>query len=356
MRRLCGFRRPAIAVAALWFGFSEGSLRAQTLKSTILGTVTDTSGRVIPKAQIAVTETKTNSRRTAETNESGFFAIPNLDPGVYRVDAEHSGFRKIVRAGIDLPPNNTARVDLELSPGAVSEVVEVTGTAALLPTDRSDTGGQLQTTELQNMPLAYNRNYQGLLMTVPGISRSFRTRSEFFNSQDSLSNRVNGQTQLDNNVQIEGIDNNLEFGDLTGIVPPIEAIQTVDVSTTNYDPEFGRAGGAVTNLTLISGTNRFHSTLFYFHKNENMQALDVFATVKPPTVYNQFGGTLGGPIKKDKTFFFTDYQGSRDHKGGNNLVTIPNMPFRTGDFSNAPSIIYDPLTGTVDGRNRTMFT
>jgi hypothetical protein len=222
--------------------FSMGCLTAQTLKSTILGTVTDSSGALVPAAQLVVIETGTNARRSVLTNESGFYAVANLDPGVYRVEAEHPGFRKVVRPGIDLPPNNTARVDLELSPGAASEVVEVTASAALLQTDRSDTGGQIKTVELQNMPLAYNRNYQGLLMTVPGISRSFRTRSEFFNSQDSLSNRVNGQSQLVNNVQIEGIDNNLEFGDLTGIVPPIEAIQTVDVSATNYDPELGRAG------------------------------------------------------------------------------------------------------------------
>jgi hypothetical protein len=355
MGRLFSVMRPAVAVAALGLSVSAGSLQAQTLKGTILGTITDTSGAVIPRAQVVIIETGTNTRRSVVTNESGFYAAANLDPGMYRVEAEHTGFRKIVRPGIDLSPNNTARVDLELSPGAVSEVVEVAATAPLLQTDRSDTGGQLQTTELQNMPLGYNRNYQGLLMTVPGISRSFRTRSEFFNSQDSLSNRVNGQSQLDNNVQIEGIDNNLEFGDLTGIVPPIEAIQTVDISTTNYDPELGRAGGAVTNLTIRSGTNQFHGTLFYFHKNENMQALDVFATVKAPTVYNQFGGTLGGPIKKNKTFFFADYQGSRDHKGGSNQVTIPNMPFRSGDFSGSPTIIYDPATGAADGRSRTPF-
>ena len=175
------------------------------------------------------------------------------------------------------------------------------------------------------------------------------------NSQDSLVARVNGQGVAANNFQIEGIDNNVENNDLTGIVPPVESIQTVDVSTTNYDAEFGRAGGAVVNVTIRSGTNDLHGFLFQFHKNENIQAFDVFATFKPPTVYNQFGGLLSGPIQRDKTFFFADYQGSRDHKGGNNLVTIPNAPFRIGDFRGAPSIIHDPLTGDTAGRGRTPF-
>jgi len=345
----------AAFVPALLLTLSSAFSHAQTLKGTILGTITDSSGAVVPAVQVFATESGTNVARSGITSESGLYAFANLDPGVYRIDVEHAGFRKMTRANIDLPPNNTVRIDLELVPGAVSEVIDITAEAPILKTDRSDTGGQIQTQQLQNMPLNTNRNYQTMLQTIPGVSRSFRTRSEFFNSQDSLINRVNGQNQSSNNFQIEGIDNNVEQGDLTGIIPPVEAIQTVDISTTNYDPELGRAGGAVANVTIRSGTNNLHGSLFHFHRNENTAARDVFATFKPHTVYNQFGGTLGGPIKRDRTFFFADYQGSRDHKGGNNLVTIPSMPFRSGDFRDAPTIIYDAQTGDSAGRSRAPF-
>src|SRR5438552_10676948 len=137
-----------IAVATLCLWGSAPSLRAQTLKGTILGTITDSSQAVMPGVQVSATETNTNAARTVTTNGSGFYSFPNLDPGVYRVEAQHSGFRKMVRAGIDLAANTTARVDLELSPGSVAEVLEVTDAAPLLQTDRADTGGKIGTVQL----------------------------------------------------------------------------------------------------------------------------------------------------------------------------------------------------------------
>jgi hypothetical protein len=348
--------RPAAWLPALLVTGSVLSLHGQVLKSTILGTITDSSGSVVPNAQVMVTETGTNVSRTIATNDSGLYTFANLDPGIYRVDVEHAGFRKISRSSIDVPPNNTVRIDLELVPGAITEIVDVTGEAAILKTDRADTGGQLEVLQLQAIPLASNRNYQGLLMTIPGTGgRAMREHSEFYNSQDNLSNRVNGQERAATSFMIEGVDNNIETGNLTAIIPPIEAIQTVDVNTSNYDSEFGRAGAGVVNATIKSGTNNFHGSLFEFHKNDHLYAKDVFATTKALTVYNQFGGTLGGKIRRDKTFFFVDYQGSRDRKGSVEIPTIPTMPFRAGDFSSSPTTIYDPLTGTADGRNRTPF-
>jgi hypothetical protein len=330
-------------------------VQAQTLRGTILGTITDQSGAVIPGVQVVITETGTNFTRTASANDSGFYAFANLDPGAYRVEAEHPGFRRIIRAGIELRPNVTVRVDLELQPGVVSETVDVTASAPLLQTDRADTGGQIEVRQLQTLPLTGNRNYQGLLLLVPGVGKPFKPHSEFYNSQDHLSTRVNGQGRQANNFQVEGIDNNVDNGNLSALVPPIEAIAAVDMTTSNYDPEFGRASGAVANVTMRSGTNEFHGSLFHYHRNENAQARNYFAKTKAPIVYNQFGGTLGGPIRRDRTFFFTDYQGSRDHLGTTSLATIPTLPFRQGDLSAAPTIIYDPLTGDAQGRNRTPF-
>src|SRR5262249_39736549 len=134
-----------------------------------------------------------------------------------------------------------------------------------------------------------------------------------------------------------------------------EAIASVELSTTNYDPELGRAGGAVSNVTLKSGSNDFHGSLFEYHRNNKLQAKNVFASSTPHTVYNQFGGTFGGRAIRDKVFFFGDYQGTRDVLGQTNLPTIPTMPFRSGDLSAAPTIIYDPATGAADGTGRTPF-
>ncbi len=339
---------------ALWG--CQSSLRAQVLKGQILGTIQDKTGAVMPGVKITVTETTTNFQRTAETNEAGNFFFVNLDPGDYRVEAEKEGFSKALRSGVALQPNTTARVDFDLAPGAVTQTIDVSGTAApLLQTDRADTGGKIESKQLQQMPLLYNRNYQGLLLLVPGVGRPFRPHSEFYNSQDSLSVRVNGQGRQFNNFQIEGIENKIDNGNLTALVPPAEAIQTVDVSTSNFDPEFGNAGGAVTNVTLRSGTNDFHGSLFQFHRNENIQARNTFAVTKAPTVYNQFGGTLGGRIIRDRLFFFADYQGSRDHLGQVNRGTLPSMTFRGGDLSAGGVTIYDPTMQNPNGTGRMPF-
>ncbi len=335
---------------------SPSTANAQVLKGQILGSITDPSGALVPGVKITVTETRTNVVRNAESNDSGNYFFVNLDPGQYSIEVEKVGFNKSLRSGIDLQANSTARVNFELVAGAVTQVIDVSATAVpLLQTDRADTGGKIEAKQLQTMPLLYNRNYVGLMVTIPGVGRPSRQHSEFYNSQDSLSVRVNGQGRQANNFQIEGIENKIDNGNLTALVPPAEAIETVDVSTSNFDPEFGNAGGAVTNVTLRSGSNDFHGSLFHFHRNENIQARNTFAVTKAPTVYNQFGGTLGGRIIRDKLFFFGDYQGSRDHLGQVNRGTLPSTTFRTGDLSGGNVNIYDPLTGAANGSGRTMF-
>jgi hypothetical protein len=344
--------RVLLALLSVVFTVSFTRAYGQTLKGTVLGTITDASHAVIPGVQVSITETNTNFHRTETTNDSGFFAFANLDPGTYRVEVEHPGFRKIVRAGIELQANTTIRVDLELQPGEVTEVVDVTAEAPVLQTDRADTGGKIETQQLSTIPLGNNRNYQNSLLLIPGVQRAYRSNSPFFNSQEHLQSVVNGLDQH-NNYMIEGVDNNVE--NLTGVVVPADAIAAVDVSTTNYDPELGRAGGAVVNVIMKSGSNDFHGSLFEYHHDNDLQAKNVFASTTPHAVYNQFGGSLGGRILRDKLFFFGDYQGSRDVVGQTNLPTIPTMPFRAGDLSASPSVIYDPLTGNPNGTGRTAF-
>src|SRR5262249_53518436 len=237
------------------------------------------------------------------TNDSGFYNFPNLKDGVYRVEAELQGFRKTVRDNIQVDVNTTVRVDLGLQPGEMTETLTVTAETPALQTDRSDTGRLIQGEQIAAMPLGYNRNFQGMWTTVPGTVRPFKPHSEFFNSQDSLSTQVNGQSRLANNVQIEGIDNNHKTGLLTVLIPSAEALETVSVTTSNYDAEFGRAGGAVTSVTLKSGTNQFKGSAFYFGNTDATVAKNPFTDrtlpedrQKAKTAYHQGGVTFAGPI------------------------------------------------------------
>lgn len=329
-------------------------LHAQAVKGSLVGAITDASGGAIPGATVTITEVKTNISRTAVTNESGAYVFSNLQEGTYRVEAELTGFKKTVRENVDVLVNNTVRIDLALQVGEVSESLTVTDTVPILQTDRADTGRSLESKQLQEMPLAFGRNFQGLINVVPGATRPFRPHSQFFNPQDSLSTQVNGQSRLANNIQIEGVDNNHRTGLLTLLIPPMEAIESVSITTSNYDAEFGRAGGAIEAVTLRSGTNDWHGSVFHFLNNSATSAGSYFEHRKAPTRFNQFGFTIGGPIKKNKLFIFGDYQGARDHLGNVNRVRIPNMAFRNGDFSGATTV-YDPLTGNPDGTGRQPF-
>jgi hypothetical protein len=330
---------------------------AQAANGTLLGNVRDDTGAAVPGAAITATEVRTNIGRTAVSNETGYYIFTNLPPGAYRVEGELQGFKKFVRESVEVEVNTTVRVDVALSVGALTESVTVAGEAPILQTDRTDTGRIIDGDQIAQMPLGFNRNFQGMLITVPGAGRPFRPHSEFFNSQDSLSNNVNGQSRLANNVQLEGIDNNHKTGLLTVLIPSAEALDTVAVTTSNYDAEFGRAGGAVTNVTLKSGTNDYKGSVFTFGNTEATVARNAFSTLSEPpdTTYFQTGFVLGGPIIRNKLFFFGDFMRTIDDSGRITRATLPEAQFRNGDFSGASTIIYDPATGNPDGTGRTPF-
>lgn len=328
----------------------------QAVSGTLLGTVTDQSGAIVPAAKVTLTAQGTGVNRSTDTTNAGYFAFPDLAPGTYSVAVEMQGFKRTVRQNVQVLVNTTVRVDMQLQTGDVAESIEVTADAALLQTDRTDTGRKIEVEQLAEMPLGTNRNFQNLLNLVPGTTRAFRPHSVFFNAQDSLSTQVNGQSRLANNVQLEGIDNNHRTGLLTALIPPIEALETVDITTSNYEASLGRAGGTVTNVLLKSGTNEFHGSAFAFNRVSALAAKAFLTTTKPLTVYNYFGGTFGGPVIKNKTFFFGDYLRVTDHRGQTDRLTIPTPAFRSGDFSGMTTLIYDPTTGTAAGAGRTPFT
>ena len=345
----------ASASAAVFVLGCAAIARAQAVKGGLVGNIGDQSGFALPGVTVTITEVNTNISYSTVTNESGNYVFTNLKDGTYRVAAELSGFKRVVRDGVDVPVNATLRVDLKMEVGAVEESITVVGESPLLQTDRADTSRIIESVHLAEVPLGFNRNFQGMVITVPGALRIQRPHSDFFNAQDSLSANVNGQSRLANNVQIEGIDDNHRTGLLTTLIPSAEAIETVNISTSAYDAEFGRAGGAITNVTLKSGTNSLKGSVFAFGNNEKTNAPGYFTHTSPPGDYLQSGFTLGGPIQHNSLFFFGDYQHIRDNAGRTTRSVIPPSAYRVGDFSASPTKIYDPLTGNPDGTGRTAF-
>jgi len=328
---------------------------AQAVTGTLLGNVNDSSGAAVPGATVTARETQTNVSRSVVTNETGYYIFASLQNGTYAVEAELQGFKKVVREGVRVDVNTSVRVDLKLEVGQLSETVQVAAETPLLQTDRTDTGRIIESKMVAELPLTFNRNFQSLLITVPGSTRPHREHSAFFNSQDSLAVEVNGQPRLANNTLIEGLDNNHKTGLLQVIIPAADALETVNVTTSNYDAEFGRSGGAITNVTLKSGTNELKGSVFMFGNTEATNASDYFTHLKAPTKFFNSGFTLGGPIVKSKLFFFGDYQRTVDNFGYVVRAMVPTVKMRQGDFSEVTSGIYDPFTGDVSGANRTRF-
>jgi hypothetical protein len=337
------------ALCALLLAVAVSSY-GQAVNATLLGTVTDATGAVIANAKVTVTETNTGVSHTGQANESGNYTFADLPPGRYEVIVEHPGFKKETRRDITVEFNSTVRVDLQLQPGNVNETVVVSGEAAILQTDRTDTGRSIDAIMIEELPLGVNRNFQTLLDLVPGTSVETFQHSQAFNASSSLQTNVNGQPRMGNNYQIEGIDNNERTGLLQILITPAEAIQQVSVSTTNHDPELGRSTGAVVNVMIKSGTNAYHGVGYEFLQNSAFDARSFFNPTVGHLAYNQFGGNIGGPIKHNKIFFFANYQRTVDREANTNQNNIPSVPFTQGDLSGDPGHqVYDPTTGLQDG-------
>ena len=363
-------RALAILAAVLVLTFISSTMLGQAVNATLLGTITDSTGAVVAGAKVKVTEMRTGLERTSSTNSSGNYDFVDLPPGQYEVTVEQPGFKKATEKGIDVQVNSDVRVNLTLQPGMAEQVIEVTAETPIMETDRADVSQKIETKQVTDLPLGTNRNFQNLLNLVPGTTRAHRVHSEFFNAQDTLSTEVNGQARLFNNLLIEGVDDNERTGLLQIYVPPAEAIQTVDVTTGDYLAEFGRVGGAVTNVSLKSGTNDFHGSAYEFNRVSALAARQFFNRPPGPfprTTYNYYGGTVGGPIFKNKLFFFGDILRIDDLRGRFNRFTVPTDAFRNGDFSSIKTLstcqakptdcnIYDPATGTVTGQNRAQFS
>jgi Carboxypeptidase regulatory-like domain len=308
---------------------TSGGLHAQAVSGSLLGAVQDSSGATVAKAAITATEIGTDTVYQSVTNETGNYIIPSLPPGRYTVTASATGFKRETRENIDVLLNSSTRVDFDIVPGSISEEVLVTAAPPLLQTDRADISTKIETRQVADLPLGTNRNFQSLLNLVPGTAPAVFQHSQFFNAQSSLQTEVNGLPRMSNLYQIEGIDDDERTGLLQIIIPPAESIQSVDISTNNFEAELGRAMGAVTNVVLKSGTNSFHGSAFEFIQNNAVNARSYFGGPLGHLSYNYFGGSLGGPILKDRLFFFGDYFHSSDHESVGGTFTIPDPRYFT---------------------------
>ena len=321
-------------------------LHAQAVNGTLLGTVTDNTGASLANAKVTATEVGTGAIHESVTNESGNYTFPDLQPGTYSITVEAKGFKKETHQNIDLLSNSSTRVDISTEPGNVSETILVTTAPALLQTDRADISTKIEAHQIADLPLGTNRNFQSLLNLVPGTSPATFQHSQFFNAQSSLQTEANGIPRMGNLYQIEGIDDDERTGLLQIIIPPAEAIQSVDISTNNFEAELGRATGAVTNVTLKSGTNAFHGSAFEYIQNNAVNARSYFQTTPLGHLsYNYFGGSIGGPVWENKLFFFQDYLRTTDHENIANTFTIPPPIFYTANGQGFIDLSA-PLVGT----------
>ena len=345
------FRVCVLLPSLLGLCLSGGSrLYAQAVNGTIVGTVTDPTGATVANAQVTIVLNGQNAVHTSVTNESGNFTEPDLPPGAYTVTIAAPGFKKETRENITLDTNATARVDVTLATGSATETVTVTTAPPQLQTDRADISTTIEARQIADLPLSSGNSFQSLLNTVPGMAPVVFNNSQFFNSNNDLSTNANGQSSYVNLYQVEGIDDDERTGIHIILVPPAAAIANVDITTNNFEAEFGRAVGTVVNVTLKSGTNQFHGSIFGSMENNGVNARNFFQ--KGPNgrlVYNYDGGSIGGPILKNRLFIFGDFLRVSDHEEANNLATIPfyNVTANVLNLSEYKGQVYDPNTGNT---------
>ena len=344
-------------------------IQAQVLYGTLTGNVTDPNGAVVAGAQVEARNVNTGTVQQATTDSSGIYRFSAILPGTYSVTISAGGFAKQVNESVSVSVNTVRRLDVALTLAKVSETVTVTGEAPVLQTDKTDVHTDLTATQITNLPITSSvggRNFQSLLRVVPGFGNMTEQNSAAANPQRAMSTNVNGQSLQGINTRIDGAQDAYPWlpGNVA-YIPPADAIETVNVVTNSFDAEQGMAGGAAVNVQVKSGTNTLHGEGFEFFNDQNLRTRNFFQTDhslianaatpdpsgttdcvarpefckqrfpvhKPKNIKHQFGGTIGGPIIKDKLFFFGDYQRTTQRSIGNPLLTLPTMPMRTGDFS-----------------------
>lgn len=349
--------RSGILVLAAYLGFASVCALAQIGDTgQIQGTVKDPSGAVIPGATVTATEVDTNRTSTAVTNSSGNYVFPSLPIGHYTIQVQVKGFTTAIQSGIELNVQQVAVIDETIQVGEVSQKVQVTSAAPLLNTQQASQGQVINSRRITAIPLNGRDYLQLALLSEGTVAPVSGSRHGGFSA--------NGMRTSQNNYMINGVDNNdMEIAaqgrQPEAVKPIVDAIQEFKVMTAGYSAEFGKAAGGVLNLTIKSGTNQFHGSAWEFVRNDKLDARDFFNSapqVKAPFRRNQFGATFGGPVVRNKLFFFQAMEWQRRREYSSTVSTLPTAAMRQGDFSQLSAPIFDPATYDPTTNTRQPFT
>ncbi len=327
-------------------------LNAQSTGGRILGRVSDASGAILAGVKINLTNDATGANRDAATSDSGDYVFVEVQPGQYSVKFEQQGFSSNLRKGVTVEINQVVTLNVTMQVGQTKEVVEVTSDAPLIETTSTQMGAVVNERSVVQLPLNARDTYQ-LLSLQPGVQSQTGT-DLFYGSDRAGVVSVNGGRGRSNNFSVNGGDANDQFANLPAVQPSPDSIEEFRVLTNTFDAEYGRNSGAVVNVVTKSGTNSLHGNVFEFFRNDALNSKGYFDIAKPAFHQNQFGGTLGGPIKKDRTFFFTSYEGRRIRNGtSSDAVTVPTADERGGVFNDlfAGSASSQLVLDQILGRN-----
>jgi hypothetical protein len=329
---------------------------AQSTGGRVLGRVADPSGAVLAGVKVTLTNEATGVTRLAQTSASGDYVFVEVPPGNYRVEFEHAGFKKNVQKEVTVEVNGVVTLNSTLQVGAAQETIEVTSEAPLVDTTSTQLGAVVNQRAISNLPLNERDTY-ALLQLQPGVQSQLGS-DLFYGSDKPGVVSVNGGRGRSNNYSVNGGDGNDQFANVPVVQPSPDSIQEFRVITNTFDAEYGRNSGAVVNVVTKGGTNQFHGDVYEYFRNKVLNARGYFDTIKPDLKQNQFGATLGGPIKKDRSFFFASYEGRRIIQGiSSDTVTVPTDLERLGDFSAGTpfpgSLTTDTVAQVLNARNWT---
>jgi hypothetical protein len=350
-----------LGLTVLSIGLAAVPGRAQILYGSIVGIVNDSQGARVPGATVTIVNKETNFTRETTTDAEGSYNLVNILPGAYDVKVSLQGFREAVRSNVPVTVGQISRVDMTLEVGVLTEVVTVESASQLLQTDKTDLHTELKPKEIINLPLNQYRNYQVLLNLVPGATPAVFQNSQVDTPGRALSTSVNGTNRNNNNTRIDGASSvNIWLPHHTGYVAPAETIETVNISTNDFDAAQGMAGGAAITLVTKSGTNTLKGSAFYFRNQDELNARRFFDPSKLDSSITIGGGTIGGPIRRNKLFYFAAWEGNYERNARFDIYSVPTERMRNGDFSEVLAInpnfrLFDPATGNVDGTGRTEF-